>query len=225
MAGARTHKRVSSTQNAKRKTRIRCKCAVRRTTFHVHVSCRRLPTVKRKSNPSTLSASRARAILAGGYWHCTTPAAFRLIAREGAILPNLGRFTPRSGVTPVSHCYRAGGVSLFEPTSKGSFLAAWLTVHKPVTVALQLNPRKVEERVLSHERLRESRIGLVLRGEVCHPGPVPVEWCTGCLLTHAESGDARWLDTADPREISCVIRELKAAANGRPTPQPPPGRP
>ncbi|HEV7404402.1 MAG TPA: agmatine deiminase family protein [Chthoniobacteraceae bacterium] len=176
--------------------------------------------MKKDPSPGRLCPSRPLAILASGYWHCTTPAAFRLIAREGAILPNLGRFAVRSGVTPASHCYRTGGVSLFEPASRGNLLAAWLAVHQPITIAIRLDPRKVAQRAREHDELRRRRGGVLLRGEVCHPGPIPLDWCTGCLLTAAKTGEMRWLEIADPRAVAAAVRELKAAARQAPARKP-----
>jgi hypothetical protein len=150
-------------------------------------------------------------ILQGGYWHCTTPANFRRIVRSGAILPNVGRFRPQHGLSRTSKCALAGGVSLFEPWHAGSrsWLLIWLTTHRPVSVALRLDPEKIRSRALERADLSDWPGGIFLRGEVCVCGPIPLECCTGILLIAARRRrEARWIAPFDVPKTRAALREL-----------------
>jgi hypothetical protein len=157
-----------------------------------------------------LTASE-KAILEGGYWHCTNPANFRRIVRSGAILPNLGRFPAQHGLSPQSKCALAGGVSLFEPwqAKSRSWLLMWLGTHQPLSVALRLDPAMIRPQARLREDLPEWPGGIMLRGEACVCAPIPLEYCTGLLLIAApKRREARWIEPFDWPKASAALREM-----------------
>ena len=127
-------------------------------------------------------------IIDAGLWHFTTPVALKDIMRSGVIAPNEGHRRSQHAMSAHSCCYRLSGVSLFDPLDapKRNWLRRWIRIHKPVTIGIRLDRERLAQGLLSCAEARHRcRGGMILPGEVCHIGDIPMEACTGYLLLPA----------------------------------------
>ena len=163
-------------------------------------------------------------IIAGGLFHCTTPRSFAAIRKDGFIKPNLGDRPHQHGVSQASRCFRLGAVSLFDATAepKRNWLKTWLGVHKPFTVAIKLDPEKLDrQKLVSCGEARKLTAGVMLPGEVCYQGELLVEWAVGILLVSRKDGlTYRYLEGHDEpgpaiEEFRKSLRRKRAATKSK----------
>ena len=153
------------------------------------------------------SITALRAVLAqGGLFHCTSVPALRLILRDGHLRPALETGAPARGAGIASLGRRLGGVCLFEvlPQPKGfrtlvpnpgrAWCGVWLKGYEPVTVAVHLDPARLLAHggtLLTEAQARRRAKGVMLRGEVCHLGPLRLAECAlGFLFVRRRVGDS-----------------------------------
>jgi hypothetical protein len=163
------------------------------------------------TNPKRgLPTSARTRVINSGLWHFTTPEALRSIAHDGIILPNRGHLRSQHGISPLSCCYRLGGVSLFDPRERPerSWLRIWMRVHKPLTVGIRLARKRLIHNLLAFKEMRRRcQGGVILPGEVCYEGEIPMKWCTGYLLVLANGPFA-----GEFVEAPASLAKLEAAA-------------
>lgn len=126
--------------------------------------------------------------LQSGLFHCTSVRNFRLIRRDGFIRPNLGDRAYQHGVTRSSRCFRIGAISLFDVAAdpRKSWLWTWLTTHKPVTIAIKIDSVQLDpSKLISCAEARKITAGVMLPGEVCYKGEIPLSSAPGFLLVWA----------------------------------------
>jgi hypothetical protein len=175
------------------------------------------------ANPSP-EALPLKEIIASGLFHCTTPRSFAAIRKEGFIKPNLGDRPHQHGVSHASRCFRLGAVSLFDAMlePKRNWLRTWLGAHKPFTVAIKLDPEKLDrQKLVSCAEARKLTTGVMLPGEVCYQGEIPLEWALGILLVSVKDVlTYRYLaghDAAEPVivEFRKSLRRKRAATKSK----------
>jgi hypothetical protein len=128
----------------------------------------------------------------GGLFHCTSVPALRRILRDGHLRPALETGAPAHGAGVVSRCRRIGGVCLFDVLPKAeaarlsvsnpgrAWLGSWLKIAKPVTVAIHLDKARLLAHggiLLTPAQARALATGIMLKGEVCHRGAIPLSVC------------------------------------------------
>ena len=188
-------------------------------------------------NPSTTAL---REVLAqGGLFHCTSVPALRLILRDGHLRPALETGSPARGAGVASRCRRLGGVCLFEvlPQSKDAptlvsnpgraWCSVWLKSYELVTVAVHLDPVRLLAHggtLLTEAQARHRATGVMLRGEVCHLGPLPLAECAlGFLFVRRRVGDSTgWVSHyvpgshLTPADLRCALDRLRRLAHRQP---------
>jgi DEAD/DEAH box helicase domain-containing protein len=139
------------------------------------------------SEARPLVPKRFEKITANGLFHCTTVDCYRAIRADGAIKPNLGDRPHHQGATVASRAFRLKMISLFDQATSPSvsWLKRWLTIHKPITIGIELNREALRGQLVSYEETGKLSTGLMLRGEVCCRGEIPTECITGFLLVPA----------------------------------------
>lgn len=160
--------------------------------------------------------------LAGRYfWHCTSFRGFRRIMASGEIRPNRGELRCQHELSRVSCCYRLSAVSLFDSDETPSFFTTWRKFHKPLTVALKIDGAALMPNIVCRTEAQETAPGLMIRGEVCHRGPIPSEAITGCLFVRARQPNrTAFLRAAEltPANIAAAIRKLRRSRDAEVVP-------
>jgi hypothetical protein len=128
----------------------------------------------------------------GGLSHCTSVPAFRRILSDGHLRPALETGAPARGAGVASLCRRLGAVCLFDVLPKSeaarlqvsnpgrAWLGSWLKIAKPVTVVIHLDKARLRAHgsaLLSCAEARSFGSGVMLSGEVCHRGAIPLDAC------------------------------------------------
>ena len=189
-------------------------------------------------NPST---TVLRGVLAqGGLFHCTSIPTLRLILRDGHLCPALGTGAPARGAGIASRCRRLGGVCLFEvlPQPKGvrtlvpnpgrAWCGVWLKSYEPVTVAVHLDPARLLAHggtLLTEAQARRRAKGVMLRGEVCHLGALPLAACAlGFLFVRRRiKGGTGWVSHyvpgshLTPADLRGALNRLRRSAQRQPS--------
>ena len=185
-------------------------------------------------NPST---TVLREVLAqGGLFHCTSVPALRLILRDGHLRPAQETGAPARGAGVASRCRRLGGVCLFDvlPQSKGArtpgsnpgrtWCGVWLKSYELVTVAVHLDQARLLAHggtLLTEAQARRRAKGVMLRGEVCHLGALPLAACAlGFLFVrrHVKGGEGRVSyyvpgSHLTPADLRCALGCLRRLAH------------
>ena len=169
----------------------------------------------------------------GGFFHCTSMRALRLILRAGYLHPANLTGAPARGAAVASRVRRLGGVSLFALLPKTGIAASdattnlvrpwlwkWLAFYQPVTVALHIDRTRLLDmggRVLSELETRPLAAGLMLRGEICHVGSLPLDCVNGYLFVRRRPGSGligRYLHGSSPSDTAVrnVLVHLRRAS-------------
>lgn len=146
------------------------------------------------------------------YCHCTDWRGFRRIMATGEIRPNRGELRSRHPASATSCCYRIGAVSLFDGV-KSSFFSTWRKIHAPLTVVFQLDVVALAPNIVYRDEAQATAPGLMLRGEVCHRGPIPTTAIIGCSFVRARQPHQTMFLRADeltPTRIADAIRQLRS---------------
>lgn len=194
---------------------------------------------KRTIIPAPSAQAVRDAVALGGLFHCTSVAALRQILRDGYLRPASETGAPARGAGVASRCRRLGGVCLFDvlPQARNararsgnpgrSWLGVWLTSYRPVTVAIRLDAARLRggSAVLTPAQARGLASGLMLRGEVCHLGPISLSACASGFLfarrsaSRAELLGSYWpgssLTTAELRDVLARVRQSCRAGEAR----------
>ena len=139
--------------------------------------CRLLPVVRR------------------GLYHLTSICGLKGIRHKSYILPNNGEFPDTYTQSAKSFGRRYGYVSLFdfETPTEEQILAEYhkwegfFYRHKPVTVLIGLDRRKLEPKLLPNETAKQTvgyGIPWMPHIEVWYPEPLPFSWATSCILVY-----------------------------------------
>ena len=169
----------------------------------------------------------------GGFFHCTSVRALRLILRAGYLHPANLTGAPARGAAVASRVRRLGGVSLFALLPKTGIAASdattnlvrpwlwkWLAFYQPVTVASHIDRTRflnMGGRVLSELETRPLAAGLMLRGEVCHVGSLSLSGVDGYLFVRRSSDTGfigRYLHGSSPSNTAVrnVLAHLRRAS-------------
>ena len=145
-----------------------------------------------KSQPSPRRIIGCEVLAVGGLFHCTSVPAFRRILRDGHLRPALETGAPARGAGVASLCRRLGGVCLFDVVPKAeaarsqmtnpgrAWLGSWLKIANPVTVVIHLDKARVRAHagpLFSCAEARAYGAGVMLPGELCHQGAIPLATC------------------------------------------------
>ena len=148
--------------------------------------------VAKASAPSRRILIGCEVLAEGGLFHCTSVPALRRILRDGHLRPALETGAPARGAGIASRCRRLGGVCLFDllpkaeaarlqaPNPGRAWLGVWLKIARPVTAVIHLDKARLLAHgsiLLTRAETRAFATGIMLPGEVCHPGAIPLAAC------------------------------------------------
>lgn len=132
-------------------------------------------------------------VLRQGLYHLTSASGFAGILSDGYIRPNNGSFPSTYEKSAHSYGRSRRYISLFDfetPTSEQCISeepkwAGFFKRHKPATILIGLDRRKLAPNLISNKRAREE-IGFkkmwIPHVEVWYPEPIPFSYTTGLVL-------------------------------------------
>lgn len=136
-------------------------------------------------------------ILNGHIVHCTSPTNYKLICEDGYIRPNKNNTYPFTWNQTLGSCvYELEGISLldfglntdkiFFEEDQEDFRYSWesiLTAHYPETIIIKINRKKIINKILDWETIREKteNCSLIPYIEVCTLYPIPISMFDGVV--------------------------------------------
>jgi len=126
-----------------------------------------------------------------GYIHVTSIKSYTKIIADRYIRPNYNNYPFTFPQTVNSICYLLEGISLFDFEQPNRILfenvtidhfSKFFTIHKPITIILQLNKNNLKDKIIPNEVLKDKDKTVIPNVEVCYKGKISVNHIEKCIM-------------------------------------------